>query len=191
MGSIIPPPTTLTIQTRTGWDSTRRGSRTVQRTAADQPKRKVAQRPRVGSIIPLLTPLTIQTRTGWDSNPRGREPTRFPIVRLKPLGHPSQLVWMAARIPTNRLPFQTLTQRPSAEGPGRNNISEASGFDRFRHEVENGGEHREPSPRMERSSQEASAAPWVRIPLSYASGFPDSWDTDPPARSTQHGGSGI
>src|SRR5690606_38763828 len=28
-------------------------------------------------------------RTGWDSNPRGREPTRFPIVRLKPLGHPS------------------------------------------------------------------------------------------------------
>ena len=29
-------------------------------------------------------------RTGWDSNPRGREPTRFPIVRLKPLGHPSR-----------------------------------------------------------------------------------------------------
>ena len=29
-------------------------------------------------------------RTGWDSNPRGREPTRFPIVRLKPLGHPSE-----------------------------------------------------------------------------------------------------
>ena len=28
-------------------------------------------------------------RTGWDSNPRGRMPTRFPVVRLKPLGHPS------------------------------------------------------------------------------------------------------
>ena len=33
--------------------------------------------------------LSTQPRTGWDSNPRGREPTRFPIVRLKPLGHPS------------------------------------------------------------------------------------------------------
>ena len=29
------------------------------------------------------------TRTEWDSNPRGLSPTRFPIVRLKPLGHPS------------------------------------------------------------------------------------------------------
>ena len=28
-------------------------------------------------------------RTGWDSNPRGQMPTRFPVVRLKPLGHPS------------------------------------------------------------------------------------------------------
>ena len=30
-------------------------------------------------------------RTGWDSNPRGLAPTRFPIVRLKPLGHPSRI----------------------------------------------------------------------------------------------------
>src|SRR3972149_7588315 len=29
-------------------------------------------------------------RTEWDSNPRGLSPTRFPIVRLKPLGHPSR-----------------------------------------------------------------------------------------------------
>ena len=34
-------------------------------------------------------PTRVNQRTGWDSNPRGREPTRFPIVRLKPLGHPS------------------------------------------------------------------------------------------------------
>ncbi len=32
-----------------------------------------------------------QQRTGWDSNPRGLSPTRFPIVRLKPLGHPSRV----------------------------------------------------------------------------------------------------
>ena len=32
----------------------------------------------------------LRLRTGWDSNPRGRKPTRFPIVRLKPLGHPSR-----------------------------------------------------------------------------------------------------
>ena len=38
----------------------------------------------VGSNVAI-----INQRTGWDSNPRGREPTRFPIVRLKPLGHPS------------------------------------------------------------------------------------------------------
>ena len=38
--------------------------------------------PTFNSVLPSL-------RTGWDSNPRGREPTRFPIVRLKPLGHPS------------------------------------------------------------------------------------------------------
>ena len=37
-------------------------------------------------VRPLLP---FPSRTGWDSNPRGREPTRFPIVRLKPLGHPS------------------------------------------------------------------------------------------------------
>ena len=44
------------------------------------------RRSRVGSN---LSPAAPSKRTGWDSNPRGREPTRFPIVRLKPLGHPS------------------------------------------------------------------------------------------------------
>ena len=38
-------------------------------------------------------PHHFQPRTGWDSNPRGLSPTRFPIVRLKPLGHPS-LAWV-------------------------------------------------------------------------------------------------
>ena len=38
-------------------------------------------------------------RTGWDSNPRGRKPTRFPIVRLKPLGHPSLLGSCARTVP--------------------------------------------------------------------------------------------
>ena len=33
--------------------------------------------------------LDSQERTGRDSNPRGQMPTRFPVVRLKPLGHPS------------------------------------------------------------------------------------------------------
>ena len=33
--------------------------------------------------------MTMLRRTGWDSNPRGQMPTRFPVVRLKPLGHPS------------------------------------------------------------------------------------------------------
>jgi hypothetical protein len=39
---------------------------------------------------PTETHLRSFERTGWDSNPRGRLPTRFPIVRLKPLGHPSR-----------------------------------------------------------------------------------------------------
>lgn len=47
---------------------------------------RCADRPRGFEFETLLL---IQKRTGWDSNPRGREPTRFPIVRLKPLGHPS------------------------------------------------------------------------------------------------------
>jgi hypothetical protein len=37
-------------------------------------------------------PNRLMERTGWDSNPRGLlDPTRFPIVLLKPLGHPSLL----------------------------------------------------------------------------------------------------
>ncbi len=35
-------------------------------------------------------------RTEWDSNPRGLSPTRFPIVRLKPLGHPSRYLFDAS-----------------------------------------------------------------------------------------------
>ena len=46
-----------------------------------QPRVRNPPRPRPGFA---------RQRTGWDSNPRGREPTRFPIVRLKPLGHPSE-----------------------------------------------------------------------------------------------------
>ena len=44
----------------------------------------------IAAWVRIQTLLLIQKRTGWDSNPRGREPTRFPIVRLKPLGHPSR-----------------------------------------------------------------------------------------------------
>ena len=45
---------------------------------------------RVGSK-PTFNLSTQEVRTGWDSNPRGCKPTRFPIVRLKPLGHPSKV----------------------------------------------------------------------------------------------------
>lgn len=43
---------------------------------------------RAGQRLPSFR-TTVTKRTGWDSNPRGLAPTRFPIVRLKPLGHPS------------------------------------------------------------------------------------------------------
>ena len=38
---------------------------------------------------PATSSCTFEQRTEWDSNPRRLAPTRFPIVRLKPLGHPS------------------------------------------------------------------------------------------------------
>ena len=59
----------------------------------ERPNRK--QRPgRAGWLLILIVALQPSilegaSRTGWDSNPRGQMPTRFPVVRLKPLGHPS------------------------------------------------------------------------------------------------------
>ncbi len=49
--------------------------------------------------------LFFDLRTEWDSNPRGLAPTRFPIVRLKPLGHPSRHRRAAAR-PQNLIASQ-------------------------------------------------------------------------------------
>src|SRR2546422_1361802 len=45
------------------------------------------------------SPTCPATRTGWDSNPRNGCPlTRFPSVRLKPLGHPSELLNADAKL---------------------------------------------------------------------------------------------
>lgn len=72
------------IELRTWWDSTSRrpASQGARSLVAPQlsPRRDPGGSPRVRNP---------PQRTGWDSNPRGLSPTRFPIVRLKPLGHPS------------------------------------------------------------------------------------------------------
>src|SRR3989442_13842528 len=48
---------------------------------------------------PVLLGVFLIVRTGWDSNPRNGCPlTRFPSVRLKPLGHPSELLNADAKL---------------------------------------------------------------------------------------------
>ncbi len=64
---------------------------------------------------PTPTLITTTLRTGWDSNPRGLAPTRFPIVRLKPLGHPSRIQSTAEPLP--RVPMQR-REWDSTEGVG-------------------------------------------------------------------------
>ena len=65
------------IADRLGWPSSQVGGTTE--TAACQSRSWVG-----------LKSLTKIWRRGWDSNPRdGFPPTRFPSVRLQPLGHPS------------------------------------------------------------------------------------------------------
>ncbi len=79
-----PPPAT------TGWDSQPRSGASR---PEGEPRTRSARRLNPGfEAQPVRGGLRPQ-RTGWDSNPRGREPTRFPIVRLKPLGHPSEQLW--------------------------------------------------------------------------------------------------
>ncbi len=124
--------TSLLIQTRTGWDGL--ASLAVSRVypfgalRADHHLGPLDSNTRMRSASQLArgfesgTSLLIQTRTGWDSNPRGREPTRFPIVRLKPLGHPSSTLGRIAR--------QTRIRHPSGL-----RFSGGSGMDSLRSRV--------------------------------------------------------
>src|SRR3989442_15162083 len=55
---------------------------------------------------PVLLGVFLIVRTGWDSNPRNGCPlTRFPSVRLKPLGHPSRHNKVIAALPSLKPEF--------------------------------------------------------------------------------------
>ena len=78
--------TKISTATSEGWDSNPAAG------AAGSPKVSPRSRFRAGARNRggFESTGTVEKRTGWDSNPRGLSPTRFPIVRLKPLGHPSR-----------------------------------------------------------------------------------------------------
>ena len=87
--------TLMSISGRSGMDLVSLGrSRSAFGFARPEPTLRPPAESAVGSHP--ITTLLFNQRTEWDSNPRGLSPTRFPIVRLKPLGHPSRNRYVVA-----------------------------------------------------------------------------------------------